>query len=298
MGTTLEIPEIDIELKELIRLLKAARDNSKNNSQTLITNLQSHDLDEVATRFDENDDHGKRHSYDVYSRALKLLHTDEAFLRYCQENSGLNIFECEEVLRWSSILHDLTRFLGYGNISHQTGGAKLALAMLNFLPAKMLTQICYCLREHDYFNPLINGKPMPESLKHPLADIFRLADKTSISPEEEISRWWKTGERHKTPFYNPTITEAERFHLENLREARVDQVSHYLVFFALQSGDFHHAFCQEEYASWARGKMKALDRLVEIAKKQFDSLGQPIKSQEIKEIVLKFAKQNRLVVAT
>ena len=120
------------------------------------------------------------------------------------------------------------------------------------------------VEHHDFFCAMVDGCPMPPILRtFPLAEVLRLADRTSITPEEEINRWWLYGRKAGTPLLDLSLKDEVRFTFDR-KKARVDQVTFFLMLFAIQRRDFFFEENGESFAQWAEGRGLAWARIEEI----------------------------------
>jgi hypothetical protein len=141
---------------------------------------------------------------------------------------------------------------------------------------------------HDYFCPMSDGEELPSLfLKSPLAEIFRLADKTSLPPAKEVDRWYKYGQRDGQKFFNPDLPDKDRFDLQHNYERR-DQITFLLVFFAVQPSDFYTREAAESYRQWAAGKTEALRRIMAICREEGAS------ERAAMEVIVRFHRHYRL----
>lgn len=213
------------------------------------------------------DDHGFPHSLKVFNRSLQCLDGCPNLVRLMYHNNTREKTVCE--LTWASILHDLYRFMGCDLDSHQAIGALTARRLFKKKHPKEAENIHNMLVQHDYLCPLVDGRPLPPVLlDNPIAEIFRLADKTSVSPEEEINRYYLTGKRLTKEqsvgtFYNPDITFEERIDFKNSLQKK-EFLPFFLALFAIQPADFFFAETAELYRRWALGKSKAARRIIEL----------------------------------
>jgi len=183
--------------------------------------------------FMSNKDHGFLHSQAVLKRCHEITaHCPE--LKRELVAIDLDDTIIEKFFTWGSILHDIARFLGYPGVdAHQKAGANLALASFqnefedDFIPIT-LSEI---ILRHDYFCRIIDNKPLPELFKYnPLAEIFRLADKISNTPEDELFRYYLTGQRLNVAFFKPMPFKQRIDFVNNYHER--DMITHFLILFS------------------------------------------------------------------
>lgn len=230
------------------------------------------------------EDHGFPHNLNVFNRALECLEKCPNLSRLMQSRDNREKTTYE--LAWASTLHDFYRFLGADFASHQRLGAELAKRLFKKRHPIEADNIFSMLVCHDYLCPLVNGQlPLPSVfLGNPLPEIFRLADKTSVSPAEEIHRYYLTGKRLNAVFYNPQITFDQRIDFKwSLKQN--EHLAFFLVFFAIQPTDFFFTETSELYRQWAQGKQEAAYKIIELGSQE--GLGRD-DLLAIKEIISRF----------
>ncbi|MFA5124651.1 MAG: HD domain-containing protein [Patescibacteria group bacterium] len=225
--------------------------------------------------FWHNNHHGIKHSLLVYNRALELLKQFPLLKRHClhmtfDETPEGGEEKIKALLTWAAALHDFGRCLGFSFEEHQEFGANLARCCFmddEDEEVAMMSQRLYNLiANHDYLKPKIDGVKFPEIFFiEPLAEIFRLADTTSIAPAEEMHRYYQSGRQYKTVFYDPDITDDVRFDFSRHNGKR-DMVCYAFNLFLLQPQDFFYRETAEAYAQWAKGKFDAFQELIRQAR--------------------------------
>lgn len=224
--------------------------------------------EDAVSEFFANADHGYAHSCAVYKRAREIVAQSPNIIRLVKERECLPEKEIDQILTWASMLHDLMRFFGYGSADHEAPAAEVARSAFWNDGATIEYQLLNAIVYHDYFCPISDEEELPLLfMKSPLAEIFRLADKISLSPAEEIERWYQYGLRLGQKFFKPDLPDKTRFDFLHNSEQR-DQLSVLLVFFALQPSDFYAREAAEIYRQWARGKTEALCRLMTICREE------------------------------
>lgn len=205
-------------------------------------------------------DHGFAHSLKVWDRCQQLMEQCPEMWRFIITNIT-DYKTAVKTLMWSSVFHDFSRFIpGVAFEDHEGLSAQLALDVLKpGIGPFVYEAVAY----HDYFCPLVDGRRMPFQLMDPLAEIFRLADKTSISPAEEVKRCYDTGKRLDTPFFDQSITIESRFPLRTADQ--VDELSFLLTIWLLQPEHFFFRETACSYADWQKGLPEAKKKLVHIA---------------------------------
>lgn len=229
----------------------------------------------AVSEFYANEDHGYAHSLAVYNRLKEIARQSPKMMRlaigphrYINEpDERVFAQRIERVFTWAAMLHDLMRFFGFGTPDHEIPAAKLARAAFD-QEFELPDWLAKALIRHDYFCPIADGEELPMLfLESSLAEIFRLADKTSLSPADEVDRWRKCGQRYGTKFYDPSLLDDVRFDLSHNYEQR-DQLTYLFMLFAVQPSDFYAQEAAEIYRQWALGKAEALRRIMAIAREE------------------------------
>lgn len=220
--------------------------------------------------FFANQDHGFSHSTKVWRRCQTLVEQCPNLCKCFMASRRWLPNDAEEylydLLLWSSIFHDFCRFCGCDFSDHQVCGADLAVAACRIMGKEIIqSEIRAVLYRHDYLGQIVDGDLPLDTQIYPIAELFRLADKTSVSPIEEVERYWQTAKRYKTMFFDPTIPDEVRFNLAANEKERTDSLTWILLIFALQSTDFLFAETADAYAYWARGKRDIFDKLRRLA---------------------------------
>src|SRR3989338_1070906 len=216
-----------------------------------------------------SNDHGLPHASRVY---LKVL---EIFERFSEEDQ--RIINNTERLQAMCVFHDSGRFLvpielapNYakrkrkGQILHEYAGALLA---------KIFGYSDPIIREgilrHDFFSSDFDpGKKPPISLE---AQILRAADKTSVAPADEIERYDQYRRKFNFQLYNRD-TDIEfriNWNFSKKRDPRTDQLCYFFAVLALRPEDFTHPALQEYYREWSLQKKAAVDKIIEIVRKEY-----------------------------
>lgn len=257
--------------------------------QRLLIGLERMDLDEAkkteildnlcsSTReFFQNCDHGLAfHCPAVQKRALFIFDHCPQLRERIGFDNDLNAVEFKYGMTWAAILHDCGRFLGnYDCTSHQVFGANLAKACFRENVTGYYCGLLYeMIIHHDYLRFHHNRKDFPPVFFSPIAEIFRLADKTSVSAVEEIERYHATGRRlfaSDWPICNPKISDFERFEWlkTDSNRDKWDQLQYDLLFFIITPDDWYYGETRDLYREWAddrtAGKSKAAERLIQMA---------------------------------
>lgn len=252
-------------------------------------------LPEAIDKYWNDPEHGFPHTLKLGKRLDSIFPSCPNVIRSAKIMNMLPI-DIEANLSWSAILHDLGYFFGYSFADHQKFSAELAkYAFFREVPEFTLAALVSSISHHDYFSPLVNKTSLPTVfMDNPLAEIFRLADKTTGTAAEEVSRYYLTGKLYNRVYYDPTIPLERRLDLNSCLKD-VDQISVFLYIFSMTPLDFLYTETSRLYHEWEtsnsvrnRGKRGAY---LAIKKLTLDTekLGQPA-WQEIKEIYREFFK--------
>ena len=217
--------------------------------------------------FLESNDHGLPHASRVYLKVLEILE------RFSEEDQ--RIINNTERLQAMCVFHDSGRFLvpiksaqNYakrkrkGQVLHEYAGVLLARVFGYSDPV-----IREGILRHDFFSSDFDpGKKPPISLE---AQILRAADKTSVAPADEIERYDQYRRKFNFPLYNRD-TDIEfriNWNFSKKRDPRTDQLCYFFAVLALRPEDFLHPVLQEYYREWSRQKKAAVDKILEIVRK-------------------------------
>ncbi|PIR07075.1 MAG: hypothetical protein COV55_01445 [Candidatus Komeilibacteria bacterium CG11_big_fil_rev_8_21_14_0_20_36_20] len=278
----MQIPEItinEVNKAYLLSLLQSA-------SLPYGTDLIEKGLDD----FFNNSDHGFKHSLAVYERCKEVVFhcptvVDFALHRIDESSDSKAKKVAAALIEWACILHDLSRFFGKGAKEHEEASANLTGMLSNIADPIFVRWLYNIIIEHDYFFPVVGDQLLPRVLRNPLAEIFRLADKTSLPPKDEVERYYQTGLRFKTPFFNPSLDLVDRFEFKDNHVSR-DAIGWMMLIFLLKSENFFYRETADEYGRWAQGKTAALDYILGLAKKEKDIDGREINPDQIRKILL------------
>ncbi|TAN58112.1 HD domain-containing protein [Patescibacteria group bacterium] len=216
----------------------------------------------------KSNDHGLPHAANVYGKVLEILD------RFSVEEIREMDIDIER-LEAMCIFHDAGRFLvpvesapNYakrkrkGQILHEYAGALLAEIFGYNHPI-----IREGILRHDYFSQDFDpGKKPPVSIE---AQIIRAADKTSVDPADEIERYDEYRRKFKFPLFNrDTPTEFRLdWNFSFKRDSRTDQLCYFFAVLALRPENFIHPVLQEYYRDWSQQKKEAVDKILEIVRK-------------------------------
>ncbi|MFA5047962.1 MAG: hypothetical protein WC516_02900 [Patescibacteria group bacterium] len=221
-------------------------------------------------------DHGHPHAVQVYTRALEIMRQSPLLLsciHSCRTGcaQGIGPIELEQIMVWSSQLHDLGRSaFGISVKDHELFGAEVATTLFNgvLLGSDALVQLRLALLRHDYMCLRVDGEGLPSIfMSSPIAEIFRLADKTSCPVEGEIRRYYATGKKCGTPFFNPKIPDEVRFSFGGDRKDW-DEIMWIMFILSMSPEDFFFGETRDLYREWARQKSGAIQIILSIAQHQ------------------------------
>ncbi len=216
----------------------------------------------------KSNDHGLPHAANVYGKILEILDRFSV-----EEIRGMDIDI--ERLEAMCVFHDSGRFLvptesapNYakrkrkGQVLHQYAGALLAKIFGYNHPI-----IREGILRHDYFSADFDpGKKPPITLE---AQILRTADKSSVVPADEIERYDEYRRKFNFPLYNRD-TDIEfriNWNFSKKRDPQTDQLCYFFAVLALRPEDFIHPVLQEYYRDWSKRKKEAVDKILEIVRK-------------------------------
>ena len=218
-----------------------------------------------------NEDHGFVHSRAVYGRCQELAGLSPQMVSFAKAQNTIGDRQIDDFFRAAAIYHDLMRFFGYGTVDHELPGAELAQAVFSNDDQLVLFELKHALPRHDYFCKIVEGEVLPLCFKkNPLAELFRLGDKTSSSPAAELDRWWKCGQRYNTVFFDETMSDGVRFDFVHNHRQR-DQITYFLLLLALQPSDFYAGEAQQAYARWSQGGSACIRGIIELAQRYLTS---------------------------
>ncbi len=222
------------------------------------------DFPDLIEDFVNNKDHGLAHAGDVWILAAQFASL------IGEELGNFPKSKIDFLIEEACVFHDAGRFFiprknhpRYKEMResaiklHHVVGVDLAIN----LGCRSLI-VANAIRCHDFFNKGItpNMKP-PDYL---IGEVIRAADKMTLSPCEEVDRYWAIGKRVGTPFFLPDISLEERTspYLFNAK----DQLNYFLAMLLLSPEDFCHPVLQKAYKSWEKGKGEAMKRILVIAR--------------------------------
>lgn len=262
-----------IELKKLCFVMKWERRLTK-----IFAKFPQEIREQYAPEFNHyltSNDHGLPHAANVYGKVLEIL---DLFSAGEIREMDIDI----ERLEAMCIFHDAGRFLvssdsdsddvlhkkhlkrkRKGQTLHEYAGALLA-KVFGYSHKKIREGIL----RHDYFNADFDKRTKPPvSLE---AQILRAADKTSVAPADEIERYDEYRRKFKFPLFNRDTPIEFRldWNFSLKRDPRTDQLCYFFVVLALRPEDFIHPVLQEYYRNWSRQKKAAMDKILEVVRKE------------------------------
>lgn len=238
--------------------------------------------------FLENTDHGAQHTYNVFKKSLEIaeLLTKET-----------NIFADTSLLYIMSALHDSGRFrlpihkesdspaqkqakdqkrkkAESEHASYGVAQVKLGIKQLKEkniqLSHEEQEKIEDYIFNHDFFNERLDGDKYHEPVSIE-GQITRLSDRISTPIEQEIERYWETGKRLGTPYFNKNISWQERtdFTFTNMetyiKSGKFDEFTFLLSLLSQKADDFSHPVLAEIYQKWAKSKQEGIVHMLNIA---------------------------------
>lgn len=247
-------------------------------------------LPQVVYDFWRNEDHGLAHSIRVYERSVQIARACQNIIRGfhgrynldSDQNAHMSIhlhYSAQDIhgmFVWSALLHDFFRFKPPLDTlkEHQRAGALFARdCFKNDLPFNTTMILYEMIAHHDYICEITDKEKMPSVfLNNPLAEMFRLADTTSLSPVEEICRYYATGKRYNNAkFFDPELSLESRIGF-SIPYEKWDFLNHFLLFFAIQPSDWFYAETSELYRQWQEetegGKSRAMAKIFDMAREE------------------------------
>jgi hypothetical protein len=231
--------------------------------------------------FWRNGDHGLKHSKTVYLTAKKYLSLCPILRAECLKQYEREA-TIDALLTWAALLHDFGRFFGTGYRTleeHQLFGAQLASACFKQdLEPGIVIGLRAMIERHDYICPFVDHVDFPILFySFPLAEIFRLADKTSLPPAAELERYYETGKRLEGIFFHSHLTDDLRFSFDRSKLDDWDMLNYFLILFCIQPSDWFFEETRNLYQQWekaAGGKKQAIIRLSQWARREGLSVDQ------------------------
>lgn len=244
--------------------------------------------------FLENSDHGAEHTYNVFKKALEIAELVE-------KESDISIDKT--LLYIMSAMHDSWRFRLSMHKEDDTPAqhqakeqkrkkaerehARYGVAQVKLWVKKLKEKkIELSLEEqqkieeyilnHDFFNERLDGDKYyePKSIE---GQITRLSDRISVPIEQEIQRYWETGKRLGTVYFNKNITRQERidFSFSNMgayiKSGKFDEFTFFLSLLSQKDSDFSHPVLAKIYQKWSKNKHQGIASILQIAKDEWYS---------------------------
>ncbi len=224
------------------------------------------------TSFKKNKDHGLLHTFNVWIKAKEIAsHFDEPV-----DQMSLYIM---------AICHDMGRFRlptvdkDHPDFQKQIirqdrserahamyGVAQIRRAWLTLSKKEVLGQewlerynkIKHYIKNHDKMTWWLDpNDELPNSIE---GQIVLLADRISTDASEEIERYWETGKRRKTTYFNPEISLQERIDFnftkigKYIQAGKLDQFMFFFAMLAISENDFEHQILKSIYKEWSARK--------------------------------------------
>lgn len=261
--------------------------------ENMITVFQLDDNTGIPVKwFLENSDHGAEHTANVFKKSLEIAEIVE-------KETDLNIDTT--LLYIMSGMHDSGRFRlpihkeddtpkqqeakeqkrKKAEREHARYGVAQIKLWIKKLKEKNITlsaedqqKIEDYILNHDFFNTRLDGEKYhePKSIE---GQITRLSDRISVPIDEEISRYWETGKRLGTKYFNKDITRQERvdFSFANMgtyiKSGKFDEFTFFLSLLSQKNSDFSHPALAEIYQQRATTKQQGIDCILQLAKDEW-----------------------------
>jgi len=241
-------------------------ENAKGSNEEICAKLGV--LPEAVYRYWHSGDHGITHSRQVMKRAMEISQACPNLNRL-RETHDIEKMDFIALFTWASIIHDIGRFLDReSGLQHQIFGANLAYHCFRLeIDENMAAVLDGMIRHHDYICEFVDGEELPmEFMENPLAEIFRLADKTSLPPAEEIVRWYDTGKQTDTLFFDNSVLMFQRFDFRH--DWNWDYFQYFLLFFAIQPKNWFFAETSNLYREWSNRKSDAAAKIIDLAREE------------------------------
>lgn len=241
--------------------------------------------------FLENADHGAEHIFHVYTKANEIAdivkhktgqRIDPAMLyvmialhdagRFHMEKPEATDSDADKIRKDAKAKKADSRHELYGVAQFKFALAKLKKAWISMDPIKE-QKIAEYIYNHDFMNAQLNGGKYhePSSLEW---QISRLADRISTPAIPEIERYWATGKRMGTPFFNKDVSfeERKKFTFQHIgqyaKQGKLDEFMFFATLLAVKPEDFSHPVLQEIYREWEPQKKEAAERILTMAQEE------------------------------
>lgn len=287
----------DIKLENIIK-----KPDSKNFNSFVSTTKQNlidtYNIDSDSYKlipfdiFAENIDHGAKHVFNVYKKALSIAKEVERQL-------GIEVNKA--LLYIMSVYHDSGRFREpiisdqdtekqiqakqRKKIKSEREHARYGVAQIKLWISKLKDKgveineedqkkIENYILNHDFFNTRLDWTKYqePYSLEW---QITRLADRISTPIEEEIERYRETWKRLNTTYFKKDISFQERidFSFANMwiyiKTWKFDEFTFFLSLLSQSPSDFSNPVLHDIYAKRQSNKNKWIRKIFEIAKQEW-----------------------------
>lgn len=242
-------------------------------------------------QFLDNDDHGAEHVYNVYQKALDIadavelktktkVRRDVLYVMIALHDSGrFHMPKPDEsdspkqaaIKQKKAAVAD-SRHALYGMAQLRFALSKLASKGITIDP-QVIQDINNYIYNHDYMTPMLNGDRYTEPYSIE-GQIARLADRISTDAVAEMERYWKTGKRLGTNFFNPEISFQQRrdFRFSQagsyIKAGKLDQFMFFATLLAVKASDFTHPVLQEIYQGRAPQKRAAAEHIFTMAEQE------------------------------
>jgi len=212
-----------------------------------------------------NQDHGYPHFVNVWAVVSDLMISSSG-TKYLEQAYLVCLFH--DFLR-SCLAEDAsskTRKL----VTQYHGRMASILLQRAFPKLERLDEVSAALVEHEFFSPRLNQRKTPDIfVLCSWADICRLADRVSNPPVEEVERYWATGKKYGTPFFDSDVPFEDRCTFDLSKGVPKDELTFLLAMLSVEPKDFCHELTQDYYGQWEyEGKPLAVTRILEIAEEQ------------------------------
>lgn len=290
MNTALaKITDIDQFSSKMLRRALGEYFGALNNDFLFVHQQKSlQEVEAIVEDYMTNADHGYFHSEAVWRRCQQLIADSPALWRLIEAYTDGS--QVKQALLFASLFHDISRFWRHDFKEHEAESASFASQVFESRGG-----IYDIIIHHDWFSVITDGE-RPFSAMQPAAELFRLADKTSITPVAEVMRYYVTGKRILPckPVFDPTIADEVRFDFSRT-ELPTDELTWFLRIFALQATDFIYGDTRDAYEVWSKGKIDALNRIADLClRDECRADCSPVDPAEAKNVILRFCKKYKL----
>jgi len=241
--------------------------------------------------FLNNSDHWAEHTHNVYKKSLEIAQTIEN-----TENISIDPY----LLFVMSSMHDSWRFrLSIPKTDdtekqiqakqkkrtvaerkhNEFGVAQINLAVKKLkekwisIDPDQVEKIKDYIFNHDFFSTRLDWIKYkePTSIE---GQVVRLADRVSVTVEEEIVRYRETGKRLNTRYFNDQISFEERvnFTFENMwnyiKTWKFDEFTFFLALLSMSPDDFENKTLKKIYSERSINKQDGINKILKIAEEE------------------------------